>query len=707
MPNPKNPTSDARSTSAAPEPRGTIPLQILETAHGPVGPVRRSRNGPRRAVVLAVVQILMAGHILLWFLSRRYGWFDGVTTTPIEPSESMEFAKHGVINAGLLLFAAALLATLVLGRWFCGWGCHVVLLQDLCGWFMKRLGIRPRPFRSRLLIYVPLILALYMFIWPAGYRWGLVPLDQWLDGAIGAEHWLVRGLRGGFGAVGVVLPPAHLPSWQISWHLTTQDFWVTFPGVLVAVPFLLICGFGCVYFLGAKGYCTYGCPYGGFFAPVDLLAPGRIRVNDACDQSGHCTAVCTSNVRVHEEVREYGMVVDPGCMKCLDCVSVCPNDALQYGFGRPAAVSGPARNARPRRRYDLSWPEEIALAVVFTLVFFAVRNVYGLVPMLMAAGVAGCATFLAWKLWRLARRPDVSLYRHRLKVGGSMTSSGWIFAGLVSVLGLFLVHCGVVRAGFTIAERNDRKVAIPPELIFSESPPVLPAEMDRHADRALSLYGLVSGIGEGGIGLPAGWQDELDMRRARLLCAKQQFGRAEALLRHAMDRDGFSDRFSSSLAWTLRAQDRADEATAFYRRVLLEQQETPQTLADFVGMCRTEGATDTAIELCLERLDRFEDDLPSLRWLSLLRLDAGQLEEGVALIRRTIEIDPTSPGAYRTLAVTLGQLGRHEEALVELQTALELAPDQPRLHLDMAALLRFLGRDAEAEEHMEAARGLQ
>ena len=28
-----------------------------------------------------------------------------------------------------------------------------------------------------------------------------------------------------------------------------------------------------------------------------------------------------------------GMVVDPGCMKCMDCVSVCPNDALYFGFG--------------------------------------------------------------------------------------------------------------------------------------------------------------------------------------------------------------------------------------------------------------------------------------------------------------------------------------------------------------------------------------
>src|SRR5207244_4171 len=82
-----------------------------------------------------------------------------------------------------------------------------------------------------------------------------------------------------------------------------------------------------VYFLGNKGFCTYACPYGGVFGLVDKVAPGRIRVTDACEECGHCTAVCTSNVIVHAEVKKYGMVVDPGCMKCMDCVSVCPNDA--------------------------------------------------------------------------------------------------------------------------------------------------------------------------------------------------------------------------------------------------------------------------------------------------------------------------------------------------------------------------------------------
>lgn len=50
------------------------------------------------------------------------------------------------------------------------------------------------------------------------------------------------------------------------------DFWQTFPGVVMAVPFLLVCGCVAVWFLGQKGFCTYACPYGGFFA-LDRYAP--------------------------------------------------------------------------------------------------------------------------------------------------------------------------------------------------------------------------------------------------------------------------------------------------------------------------------------------------------------------------------------------------------------------------------------------------
>ncbi|MGD4069826.1 hypothetical protein QT636_22650, partial [Xanthomonas citri pv. citri] len=124
--------------------------------------------------------------------------------------------------------------------------------------------------------------ALYMFVWPTVYRFVVKPASEPL-----------------------------IP--QFTNHLVTSNFWEPFPPFWVALPFLFVCGFMTVYFLGSKGFCTYACPYGGFFSIADRVAPGKIRVTDACNECGHCTAVCTSNVLVHAEVKQYGMVVDQGC----------------------------------------------------------------------------------------------------------------------------------------------------------------------------------------------------------------------------------------------------------------------------------------------------------------------------------------------------------------------------------------------------------
>ncbi|MCH9003001.1 MAG: 4Fe-4S binding protein, partial [Planctomycetes bacterium] len=271
--------------------------------------IRASKSGRRRAVVLVIVHALVAIHIALWFAT-------GETMTPLEPSESMEFSKHGIVNAGLIFFALTILSTLFFGRWFCGWACHLVALQDLCRWMLGRLKLRPRPVNLGILGTVPLVAFVYMFIAPLVYRLHF------------GDSLAVRGVQ-----------------------LTTDAFWVTFPSWIPAVLTFGTCGFIIVYLLGAKGFCTYGCPYGAIFGVVDQLAVGSIRVTDACRGCGHCTAVCSSNVRVHQEVRDFGMVVDPGCMKCLDCVSVCPNDALYFGIGRPSMFA----TRRAGRRASRVW----------------------------------------------------------------------------------------------------------------------------------------------------------------------------------------------------------------------------------------------------------------------------------------------------------------------------------------------------------------
>lgn len=432
--------------------------------------IRKSKSGRRRAAVLILVHVLIALHIVHWLQTGR-------TLTPLEPSEAMEFSKHNVINAGLIFFALTILSTLVFGRWFCGWGCHLVALQDLSRWILGKLNIKPKPARMGILAIVPLIAFVYMFIAPVVFR---------------ATHELAD----------------EAPALQ----LTTDSFWSTFPGWIPAVLTFLACGFAIIYLLGSKGFCTFGCPYGAIFGIADQLAPARIRVTDACRGCGHCTAVCSSNVRVHEEVRDFGMVVDPGCMKCQDCVSVCPNDALYFGFG-PPAVLAPRRSGLPRpdqagkgwsgslprwiltggfifaalslsmwydddfdwrtvgmltagtlavavlfkgksrRLRAYSFSEEALLCVVFLAAMFAFRGLYGAVPFLFCLGIAAIAAYLGLEFFRLAYRSDLSIHHWQLKRRGRLAGLGYTFAAFMLVLGGFGVRSGLAQYDLNVKQR--------------------------------------------------------------------------------------------------------------------------------------------------------------------------------------------------------------------------------------------------------------
>jgi tetratricopeptide (TPR) repeat protein/ferredoxin len=416
---------------------------VIEARRGPAPKMGATRRGRWRTGVLVLVHVLMAAHIIQWVVM-------GTTVSPVEPSESMNTLELGLVNAGAVLFALAILSTLVFGRFFCGWLCHVVALQDACAWLMNRMGIRPKPFRSRLLVFVPLALGFYMFIWPNFKRFLVAPLLE--SQGIAWPAWL--------------RPVAPLNAWQSEMIVT--DYWATFPAWYVAVPFLLICGFVTVYFLGAKGFCTYACPYGGLFAPADKVAPVRIRVTDACMHCGHCTSVCTSNVRVSEEVRDFGMVVDPGCMKCMDCVEACPSDALYLGFGAPALGAKPRdkesralSKAKAAGRYDLTRGGEIGAAAVFLAVFLGTRGMMDQVPMLLAGGLAAIVTYLLIQSWWVLTRPHARLYGLILKQKGKVRPAGVGFVLVALVLAGVAAWGGQARYPRWRADMDYARATIP------------------------------------------------------------------------------------------------------------------------------------------------------------------------------------------------------------------------------------------------------
>jgi len=386
----------------------------------------------------------VAIHVVHWKMT-------GSTLSPLEPSEAMQTLELGYLNAGFVLFVLLILSTLIFGRFFCGWACHVVAYQDACAWLLGKLHIYPRPVRSRLLVFIPFGAAFYMFVWPSIQR-------------------IYQGRE---------FPP-------LVNHLTTDAFWATFPGPIIAVLTFLVCGFLIVYFMGAKGFCTYGCPYGAFFGMADRVAVGKIKVTDDCNQCGHCTANCTSNVRVHEEVAKFREVVDTGCMKCLDCVAVCPTNALYYGKSRPSLFRLPEILRRRKRVHDFSWPEEIAMAILFAAGIYAFRGLYGVVPLLLSIGLSVILAFVSVLTWRMLRRPNIAFQHHLLRIGGRFTKTG--IGALVAIvcLTLFVAHSTVVQ----VHAREGKRLLIAAERSEGAEREAAMNESLQHL-RAASAWGLI------------------------------------------------------------------------------------------------------------------------------------------------------------------------------------------------------------------------
>jgi NAD-dependent dihydropyrimidine dehydrogenase PreA subunit len=566
--------------------------------------IRPSRAGKWRALVLILVHVAIVVHVIHWTQS-------GSTITPVEPSESMQFSTEGVINAGLIFFAVAILSTLILGRWFCGWACHLVAVQDFCRWILEKVGLQPRLVNMGLLRAVPWIAFTYMFLMPIVLR-------------------LIEGQELA----------------ETSVNLYTSDFWRTFPSWPVAVATIFMCGFTIVYFLGAKGFCNYGCPYGAIFGVADQFAPLRIRVTDACEGCGHCTAVCTSNVKVHQEVRDWKMVVDPACMKCLDCVSVCPKDALYVGLGSPALTAPPrVERKRPGARDTLArlgitaaftfgafWAlsafngevaayvnpphwrlittltaaslvvmflfrgkaagkqeyslvEEALLGAAFLAGLLAFRGLNGMVPLLFALGLSALFAWSLVQALRMIARGDVKVQRTTLKSGGTWRTAGFVFAGAMVL----------VLSGFVAASA-----------------------------------------------------EQLDLRRAgRTAFARVVFNQGVASAQSG-DVEGAIRRFSRALTF---------------------DPDSVEARENLAGM------------LC----------------------QSGRFAEGVEQFELALERNPNDAGTHALCAQALLAAHAPERALEHLAEALRLAPDRAEWRLARAEVLASLGRHAEAAAERERA----
>ena len=595
-------------------------------------PTARPRDySRRRALLLGSVYLLFGLHIAHWKLAGR-------TLAPLELNEVLYTVELGLVTAGFLFMVLAFVGTLVFGRFFCSWGCHILALEDLCNWILRKLSIRPRPVRSRVLRLVPFVALFEMFVVPQ----------------------IVRI------AEGRPFPRLHVADEGQGWaSFLTNDFWRNLPSPGVALATFAVCGFAIVYVLGSRAFCTYGCPYGALFNLLDRFAPGRLALVRDCKDCGRCTAACTSHVRVHEEVQKHGQVVNAECLKDLDCVAACPENALAFAFRKPPGLASFGSKRAARIAWDYGWAEDLTMLVVAAATLVVLRGLYETLPFLMSLALSGMAAFAFVHALRLFSRADLRFAPFQLRRAGHMLFAGWIFLAFVGAGLLFGLHSAWIRweesrgrAALEAAEHAVHAGAAAP----AEELALARTHLERRA-----RYGLARSAA-------------VERARARAAELAGDLEHAERLLAAEYDRSGGELETALQLARVLARRGRADEARHMLQSIL--------DVPVFSG--HTLGRTlEIRVEAALA--------------LGEMQAESGELEAAEATLRAAFELRPQRSDLAYALGVVLHARGRPGEARELFQRAVDAGARDADLSNNLGRLWFEAGELARARSELERA----
>lgn len=226
-----------------------------------------------------------------------------VGSCPIGALQALFDGRHRRIGAYVLGYLA--LIGLFVGRFVCGWLCPFGLIQELLN-KIPAPGIKVREKLDRALRRLKYaILLVLVFALPFFYRDSfslgvpffckyLCPVGT-LEGGI-PLLLLSKTLRGALG-------------WLFRWKLLL----------------LLLCVAASV--LIFRPFCKYICPLGAFYALFQKLSLLRMHVDEhKCVNCGRCAESCRMNVDPRRTPNSTE------CIRCRDCVSACPTQALSFGL---------------------------------------------------------------------------------------------------------------------------------------------------------------------------------------------------------------------------------------------------------------------------------------------------------------------------------------------------------------------------------------
>ncbi len=235
------------------------------------------------------------------------------------------------IIAQLLPWALiVLVATLLLGRVFCGWICPLGTLIDITDRFFEKRVRRPfmreRKWRNVKFHLLAFVAIAALFGVQIAFLFDPIAL-------------LTRTLTLAF------FPPLQLGYQLLGARLPSIGDWISrhfgwiFPdasihfrmGLVVFTIFALIIAANA---LSPRFWCRNLCPLGALLGLLSKFPLLRKRVSNACDHCRICSSLCRMQAIDNNTIRTNSVE----CILCMSCVATCPTKAIRYGlhFGNNA-----------------------------------------------------------------------------------------------------------------------------------------------------------------------------------------------------------------------------------------------------------------------------------------------------------------------------------------------------------------------------------
>ncbi len=203
---------------------------------------------------------------------------------------------HPAHPAGLFIFLAIVLVSLVFGKSFCSWLCPVGYISELIGDFGEKL--LKKIFKRNIKTTLP----------------------KWLDYPLRSIKYLLLAFL--FFSVFFLMTTVAVKAFLNSPYNQVADLKMYYFFADISQLALIILSVLFILSIFIRNFwCRFLCPYGALLGLISFLSPHKIKRNPvSCIDCGLCAKACPSSIKVDKVITVWS----DECSSCMSCVDVCP-----------------------------------------------------------------------------------------------------------------------------------------------------------------------------------------------------------------------------------------------------------------------------------------------------------------------------------------------------------------------------------------------